>query len=122
LLEATSRGDLGALVRLLNPDVVLRSDGGGVVPTARRPVYGPEKVGRLLVGLSELYAGGRVRLVPVNGRPGFVLYDPGGWLMGVSAVAVEGHRVSQIDLVLNPDKLRHVSAQSLAGPEWTMAR
>jgi RNA polymerase sigma-70 factor, ECF subfamily len=119
-MTATARGEPGRLVGLLDPDVVLRSDGGGVVPAARRPAEGAENVARLLIGLSEMYAGARVRLVPVNDRPGFVLYDSAGWLLGVMAVAVADRRIAQINLVLNPDKLRHVSAQSLDGPEWTI--
>src|SRR3954447_17068404 len=36
-LAATLGGDVGALVELLDPDVVLTSDGGGVVLAARKP-------------------------------------------------------------------------------------
>jgi RNA polymerase sigma-70 factor (ECF subfamily) len=119
-MATISRGDLASPVGLLDPDAVLRTDGGGVVPAARWPVRGADKVARLLLGLSARYAGVRVRLVPVNGRPGFVLHDLAGWLLGVCAVAVADHRVGGIDLVLNPEKLRHVSVGALDGPEWTM--
>ena len=44
--------------------IVLRSDGGGALPTARRPVYGPERVLILLSGLTRRYAG--VRLKPIR--------------------------------------------------------
>ena len=48
--DAVARADHGALVALLHPDVVLLNDSGGRVSAARRPVLGPDKVARLLLG------------------------------------------------------------------------
>jgi RNA polymerase sigma-70 factor, ECF subfamily len=112
-MAATSRGDLATLVSLLDPDVVMYSDGGGRVRTALRPVQGADKVSRFLIGVSQLYPGVQVRQATVNGRLGFLLYEPTGRLLGVTTVAAAGGRVCRIYLVLNPDKLRHVQP---AGP------
>src|SRR5881397_257739 len=45
-LAAARSGDFEALLRVLDPDVVLRSDGGGVGPLARPPVVGAIAVAR----------------------------------------------------------------------------
>nr|BFF10207.1 hypothetical protein GCM10025699_15100 [Microbacterium flavescens] len=47
---AAATGDLAALVAILDPDVVLRADGGGLVSAARRPVFGADRVARFLLG------------------------------------------------------------------------
>ena len=51
---ATMTGDLEALVAVLDPDVVLRSDGGGRASAALRPVHGADRVSRFLLGLPRL--------------------------------------------------------------------
>jgi len=50
---ACAGGDLATLVAVLDPSVVLRSDGGGVVSAARRPVQGALNVARFLFGIIE---------------------------------------------------------------------
>ena len=63
-------GDAAAVVELLDPDVVLVSDGGPTRRAARRPVVGPERVARLLVNLAgRVQAGSDVSLIELNGRP-----------------------------------------------------
>lgn len=51
LTAALHAGDPAAVARLLHPDAVLVTDGGGRVRAARRPVRGAAKVARLLAGL-----------------------------------------------------------------------
>src|SRR3954452_7194536 len=50
-LSASAGGDLQALVAALDPSVVYRADGGGVVRTARRAVRGADAVARLVLGV-----------------------------------------------------------------------
>lgn len=103
---AAAEGRLDDLVRVLDPDVVLRADGGGVVHAARKPLHGAGRVARALVALTRRgYAHGRVALV--NGVPGVVLEDRQG-LVNVIAVTVDGGRITAVDTVRNPEKLRHV--------------
>lgn len=99
--------DLDALLALLDPDVVLRSDGGGRVRAGRRPILGAAKVARLLFGIRRF---GRFELVPVavNGRPGLLRYH-GDRLVSVIGLAVAGGRVTAVDMVLNPEKLARVA-------------
>ncbi|MFI7036083.1 RNA polymerase sigma factor SigJ [Microbispora rosea] len=100
-------GDMDALVALLDPDVVLRSDGGGRVRAGRRPVSGAAKVARLLSGIQRF---GRYELVPavVNGWPGLLRYRDGR-LVAVIGLTVADGRVTAVDMVLNPEKLARVT-------------
>ncbi|MBE3012522.1 RNA polymerase sigma factor SigJ [Microbispora sp. NEAU-D428] len=99
--------DMDALVALLDPDVVLRSDGGGRVRAGRRPVFGAAKVARLLFGIRRF---GRFELVPVvvNGWPGLLRYH-GDRLVSVLGLTVADGRVTAVDMVLNPEKLARVT-------------
>ena len=73
---AAAGGDLAALLTVLDPDVLLTSDGGGKVSAARRPVYGADHVGRFLLGiLGKSTEAQWVRPTLVNGLPGFVFMD-----------------------------------------------
>jgi RNA polymerase sigma-70 factor (ECF subfamily) len=103
-------GELGQLVALLDPDAVLRSDGGGNVPSARRPLRGAERIARALVALarSGARAGRRPRggLAEVNGAPGLIVDD--GESLSVVSLTVDRGRIVAVDIVRNPEKLRHV--------------
>lgn len=107
-LRAAAHGDLDALAGVLDPRVVLRSDGGGHVTAARRPVTGARDVARLLLGLA---ARDRTdwRMTAVNGMPGTV-FSRDGRVVGVMAFTVFAGRITEIDFVLNPEKLRHLGA------------
>jgi RNA polymerase sigma-70 factor, ECF subfamily len=103
-LKAAADGDLSELVNLLDPEVVLRSDGGGEVPSARKPVYGRERVLALLSGLGGLYPDVDTRAVGLASGHGFVLRQDG-TVIAVMAVDITGGRVTGLDLVVNPAKL-----------------
>ena len=105
-LGAAAGGDLASLVRLLDPSVVLTSDGGGVVSAARRPVVGPDRVGRFVAGVARM--GGSAELVQVNGRTGVAL-SVSDRLHSVVSFTVDGGRITRIDIVLAPDKLAAVA-------------
>jgi RNA polymerase sigma-70 factor (ECF subfamily) len=107
-LAACMHGDVAELVRILDPEVVLRSDGGGRVSrVARRPVVGSRKVARLLLAVAarrEVTA----RRCPVNGSTGLV-FEADGEVVGVMGFAVAGKLITEIDFVVNPEKLRRVT-------------
>jgi len=103
---AVATGDLAALIGVLDPEVVLVSDGGGVVSAARKPVLGADRVARFLLGvMAKGGPDGRIDQVNVNGAPGFAVYR-GGDLVTIVSVTVASDRVSRIDMVRAPDKLR----------------
>lgn len=109
-LAAAAGGDLAALVATLDPSVVLTSDGGGVVSAARRPVRGPDRVARFLLGTLERNAGGaEVAMVVVNGAPAIGLREDG-VLTSLVVLTVEGERATRIDILRAPAKLAAVEA------------
>ena len=79
----------------------------GKVSAARRPVYGPDKVGRLLLGLMRGVSGfpeARADLATYNNAPALVLYL-GEKLEGVILIEVEDGKISHFYAMRNPDKL-----------------
>ncbi|MCX4098623.1 RNA polymerase sigma factor SigJ [Nocardia sp. alder85J] len=99
-------GDLSALLNVLDENVVLTADGGGKVPAIRRPVSGAELVAKMFFGWYRAGANASGRSVLVNGRPGLVVFD--GSHLGVMSFTVDDGRVTAIQIVRNPDKLREL--------------
>ena len=99
-LAAARNGDFEALVAVLDPDVVLRADGG---PTGlSRHVQGAEAV----AGQAVLWA--RVDLVMqralVNGAAGIVSFLHGR-PFAVAAVTVRNGKIAEIDFLADPERL-----------------
>ncbi|MGH9186116.1 MAG: hypothetical protein ACRD0U_09930 [Acidimicrobiales bacterium] len=65
-------GDLDALAQLLDSDVVLRADGGGVVRAAMRPIEGRRRVLLAWDAALRRTIGLIIERWEVNGEPGFV--------------------------------------------------
>jgi RNA polymerase sigma-70 factor (ECF subfamily) len=104
---AVSDGDLEALVALLDPDVTMRSDGGGRVTAARHPLHGADRVARALLALARKQQGsGRAGALSVNGDLGLLVEAAGE--RSVMAFTVDDGRITAIDIVRNPDKLTRV--------------
>jgi RNA polymerase sigma-70 factor, ECF subfamily len=153
-LQAWRDGDMHGLLRVLSDEIVLHSDGGGRVSAARNPIYGPERVARLLLGLQRKYLSVvevTTRSALINGQPGLICYlhedaflqD---WLSAIDekhrigaemggmrettkkqielyqhtikkgepvlamALTLAEHQIQEIDMVVNPEKLRHIPA------------
>jgi len=107
-LQACTRGSVEELVTVLDPDVVLRSDGGGRVPgVALHPVAGADKVARLLLGVAARHEAA-ARCGTVNGSPGLI-FEADGDVVGVMGFTVADTRITEIDFVVNPDKLRRIT-------------
>jgi RNA polymerase sigma-70 factor (ECF subfamily) len=102
-LAASRAGDFDALLRLLDPDVVLRTDGGGKGPLARPPVVGARNVARQLAATGSRFAR-FARPVLVNGAAGVVVDAPGQPRVVVAFGIVRG-RLASIDLMGDPAKL-----------------
>jgi RNA polymerase sigma-70 factor (ECF subfamily) len=103
-VSAATGGDLSALLRTLDPGVVLTSDGGGVVSAARRPVEGPDRVARFVMGLTRTQRGTALP-VEVNGMTGLALLSDDGRLRAVVSITVDAGKVRRVDIVLAPNKL-----------------
>lgn len=121
-LEATSTGDLEALMAVLSPGVTLVADGGGRALAPRRPVRGAEKVARFLlavateermarflrsVGSEPIIADLHVSMASVNGGPGILIVS-GDKPISALVLDVSEGVVRTIHLVANPEKLAGV--------------
>jgi RNA polymerase sigma-70 factor (ECF subfamily) len=113
-LAATAGGDLAGLLAVLDPDVVLTSDGGGIALAARRPVLGADRVARLLLGAAHRQPVVH-RAVTINGQAGYATTDPDGRLLAVCALSVRDGRVVRVDLVMSPAKLPPPSHDETVG-------
>ena len=102
-LAAARAGDFDALLSLLDPDVVLRTDGGGHGPLARPPVIGRHRVVEVLQTRAKVFAP-LGRPVVVNGGPG-VIVGPPGKVLAVIGLTVAGGLIREIDIVGDPAKL-----------------
>jgi RNA polymerase sigma-70 factor (ECF subfamily) len=75
-----------------------------------RPVVGADQVARLLLGVAERRpAVAHMRVV--NGSLGLV-FETAGHVVGVMGFTVAGDRITEIDFVVNPEKLRRISLSS----------
>ncbi|MGW2092136.1 RNA polymerase sigma factor SigJ [Promicromonospora sukumoe] len=102
--SAARSGDIQALVAALDPDVVLRSDGGGLVTAARNPVVGAARVARFVAGVAHKYPGCDVLEQETHDGLGFAVWDEG-HIVGVVTLDVSGGVVTDVRMVLNPEKL-----------------
>jgi RNA polymerase sigma factor (sigma-70 family) len=103
-LAASRDGDFAALLALLDPDVVLRTDGGGRGPLARPPVRGSAEVAGVLRAQGPSFAP-RGRLVLVNGHLG-VRVGPEDEPIAVVSFTIAAGRVREIAIIGDPAKLR----------------
>jgi RNA polymerase sigma-70 factor (ECF subfamily) len=103
-LAAARAGDFDALIAVLDPDVVFRSD------TGQRPWLAPA----LLTGAADVArhaatTGRRFAMLCqpalVNGMPGIIIPAPAGPL-AVARLTISGGRITAIALILDPAKLR----------------
>jgi RNA polymerase sigma-70 factor, ECF subfamily len=107
---AIEEGDMDGLIELLAADVIVVGDNGGTRPSWPRPIFGRNRVARLLLGLGrharDLDV--TVRRTEINGQPGAMFLDSSGRLMYVVTIDVADGVVQTVRSVINPDKLRHL--------------
>jgi RNA polymerase sigma factor (sigma-70 family) len=101
-LAASRGGDLTGLIAVLDPDVVLSSDGAAVPAGVARTVRGAQAVARgaRAAGMRSRY--GRVALV--NGAPGLVM-APRGRLVVALAFTFGEDQITGIDVIADPERL-----------------
>jgi RNA polymerase sigma factor (sigma-70 family) len=101
-LAASRGGDLGALLAVLDPEVVLHADAAAVPSGAPATLRGAAAVAR-----GARIASGRSRysrLALVNGTPGIVM-APRGRLVLVLALTIGDSTISRIDVIADPARL-----------------
>jgi RNA polymerase sigma factor (sigma-70 family) len=99
---ASRDGDFDALVAVLDPDVELRIDGGVRRQEASLVLRGAAAVAGHTATYSKLYV--FVRPALVNGTAGAVV-APHGRLFSVMAFTVTNGKITQIDALLDPERL-----------------
>ena len=108
--EASRSGDMRALGTMLAADVSVHTDGGGKRSALLAPIMGFDTV---MTALQRLAAHLRdhesrlVRVVFVNGLPGFVSVEDDGQLQ-TTALEVNDGMIGAIYVTRNPDKLKHL--------------
>jgi RNA polymerase sigma-70 factor (ECF subfamily) len=103
--RAASRGgDFGALLAVLDPDVVLRADYGAA--GASRALRGARAVAGQALAFKRFAPFARPALV--NGAPGTVTVPPGGDPLAVMGFTVARSRIVEIDILADPERLRRL--------------
>ena len=103
LVVAITAGDVAQTIALLDPDVVLVSDGGPNRRAARRPVTGAYRVSRLMINLTKRIGANPVSTLMVNNRPSLVINHPDGRI--ILQTDERDGRISAIRVLMNPEKL-----------------
>jgi RNA polymerase sigma-70 factor, ECF subfamily len=108
-LSASRQGDFGALLELLDPDVVVRIE--DVAPHAgQRELRGVAAVLERVPNFSRAARFCRVALL--NGSPGLVM-APHGHLMRAMVFTIAGARVTSIEVIADPAHLRGLDVSVL---------
>jgi RNA polymerase sigma factor (sigma-70 family) len=105
-LAASREGDFEALVAVLDPDIVFRSDRGTDFSPGAIELTGAEQVARVVLSRGTPMAP-FARQAVVDGQPGAVVVI-GGEVRSVVRFTVVGERVAAMDLTVDPETLRRV--------------
>jgi RNA polymerase sigma factor (sigma-70 family) len=112
-LAAARGGDFERLLDILDPEVILRSDGGVARPGMARLIRGAQAVGAEAMtfrGLAET-----ATRVLVNGIPGGVAWARDGSALAVVALTVRSGKIVGIDVLADPDRLARLGLTAGSG-------
>lgn len=108
--QAVATGDTSHMAKLFAKDIVFYSDGGGKVPAALNPVFGADRVTRLVQGLTrkmhERFEP-QFHVTDINGQPSLVIME-GSDIYASMTVETDGDQITGIYVLRNPDKLTRV--------------
>jgi hypothetical protein len=107
--RAAREGDFDALVAILHPDVILRSDFGATHRAASVVTRGATAV----AGQARGFPGALVRPALVNGSAGAVITVRGRAIAVMGFIVVAG-RIVEIDAIADPKRVGRVAAAMLA--------
>jgi RNA polymerase sigma-70 factor (ECF subfamily) len=106
--RAARGGDFDALVALMDPDIVLRSDWGARRPAASGVIRGATAV----ASQARAIPNSLVRPVLVNGAAGVVITLNGQPLAVMGFIIVEG-KIAEIDAIADPERVGRIAAAVL---------
>jgi RNA polymerase sigma factor (sigma-70 family) len=107
-LAAARGGDLGALVAILDPDVVLRADGGAT--GLSHHVRGAAQVARQATMWAQVDLTARRALV--NGAAGMVA-ERNGKPFSVGAFTIRNGKIVEFDILVDPDRITQLELDVL---------
>ena len=111
-LAAARDGDFEALLKVLDPDVVLRADGGTAGLGESRIERGARAVASGAVRFRTL--GYVSRRALVNGAPGVVTFD-GEAPIAVAGFTVAGGKIVEMNILSDAERLRRLDLTGIAG-------
>ena len=111
-LAAVQHGDFEALVTVLDPEIVLRADGGAVKGMSRF-VRGAQAVMAQAAAFSKLGLSSQVALV--NGNIGVVSRLPDGRVLSVIGFTIADGKVVEMDILADPDRLNRLDLSAIEG-------
>ena len=109
-LAASRHGDFDALVAVLDPDVVLRADTGAVPGAVTRVIRGAAAVANQALTFARFQRASQPVLV--NGSAGLVSIADG-QPVAVMGFTVADGRITEIDILADPDRLRDIDLDTL---------
>ncbi len=109
---AAHRGDFDGLIAVLDPDVVLHSDGGTAHPDASMVLRGAAEVARRTLAIASPAA--PKHPVLVNGAAG-VLVTVAGQPVALMGFTVSLGKITEIDAIADPGRLRRLDLAALLG-------
>jgi RNA polymerase sigma factor (sigma-70 family) len=109
-LTALREGDFEKLVAVLDPDVVLRDDSSQLPPGAASIMRGARDVGAYALNFSR--SAQFVEPALVDGAVGLAIV-PQGRMFGALGFAFTGEKITEIDMISDPEHLRHVDLAAL---------
>ena len=112
-LTAARAGDFDRLLAVLDPDVVVRADGGTARPQLVAETRGANAVAKQALSFRR-FAEGASRVL-VNGVPGGVAWSPDGTPYAVLSLTVRNGRIVAIDVLADPDRLARLDLTVVAG-------
>ncbi|MCE7011171.1 RNA polymerase sigma factor SigJ [Kibdelosporangium philippinense] len=95
-------GDLAGLVRLLHPDAVYVTDGGGRAAAARKIIRGGERVAEVMVRVGRQWLADRIEFAEVGGELALVFHRQG--VFSIDTVQITDGLIIAYRRVINPDK------------------
>jgi RNA polymerase sigma-70 factor (ECF subfamily) len=109
-MAAAQKGDFEGLVAVLDPDIVLRADGGALAGLSR-VVRGASAVAAQAETFSR--SGLSNQLVLVNGSLGFVSRRADGRVFAVIGFTIAGGKVVEMDILADPDRLGRLDLSAI---------
>ena len=109
-LAAARDGDFERLITVLDPDMVLRADGGALAG-ASRVVRGAQAVAGQAAMFSRLGLSNQVVLV--NGHVGVLSRRPDGKLFSVIGFTVARGKVVEMDILADPERLSRLDLSAI---------